>query len=50
MNNKLLEYFDVNNFEELMDYMVKNPEDEKVKSLQDVLDYIESIEEGEVDE
>lgn len=49
MDNKLLEYFEVSSFDELMDYMKKNPDSEKVKSLQEILDYIETIEEGEID-
>ena len=50
MENKLLEYFEVGSYDELMDYMKNNPDSEKVKSLQEILDYIESIEKGEVDE
>lgn len=44
MDNKLLEYFEVSSFDELMDYMKNNPESEKVKSLQEILDYIENLE------
>lgn len=49
MDNKLLEYFEVSSYDELMDYMKNNPDSEKVKSLQEVLDYIKNIEEGEID-
>lgn len=34
--NKLLEYFNVNNYQELLEYIRKNPEDKKVNEMKDL--------------
>lgn len=37
-NNKLLEMFDVKNYEELDEFIKNNPEDSRVKDLKEVLE------------
>jgi erythromycin esterase-like protein len=34
--NKLLEYFNVNNYQELLEYIRENPEDKKVNEMKDL--------------
>ena len=34
--NKLLEYFNLNSYQELIDYIKENPEDSKVKEIKDL--------------
>lgn len=34
--NKLLEYFNVNNYQELVEYIKENPEDKKVNEMKDL--------------
>lgn len=34
--NKLLEYFNVNNYQELLEYIRGNPEDKKVNEMKDL--------------
>ena len=36
--NKLLEYFGLNSYDEIMTYIRENPEDEKVKEIKDLLE------------
>lgn len=35
-NNKLLEYFGLNSYSEIMTYIRENPEDEKVKEIKEL--------------
>lgn len=51
--SKLIDYFDISSIDELdelMDYMENNQDSENVKALQEALDCIEIIEDGEIDE
>lgn len=47
--NKLLQYFGLTSHSEIMDYVRKNPEDEKVKEIKDLLKSLPINTEGEVD-
>lgn len=48
--NPLLLYFGVNNHKELVEYIEKNPEDPKVKSLMEIKLLLEKNKEGEDNE
>lgn len=45
--DKLLKEFGVRNHEELMEYMEKHPEDDRVIELYTIFDYIERLENEE---
>ena len=47
--NKLLQYFGLTSHSEIMDYVRKNPEDEKAKEIKDLLKSLPINTEGEVD-
>lgn len=47
--NKLLQYFGLTSHSEIMDYVRKNPEDEKVKEIKELLKSFPINTEGEVD-
>lgn len=47
--NKLLQYFGLTSHSEIMDYVRKNPEDEKVKEIKELLKSLPINTEGEVD-
>lgn len=46
--NKLLEYFNVNNYQELLEYIRENPEDKKVNEMKDLLKLYGVYLDGEV--
>ncbi|MGF0039138.1 hypothetical protein ACQRBF_00015 [Peptoniphilaceae bacterium SGI.131] len=39
--NNLLEYFNLNSYEELLDYIKNNADDPKVKELKEIRDFVE---------
>ncbi|HHX24364.1 MAG TPA: hypothetical protein GX723_10260 [Thermoanaerobacterales bacterium] len=47
--NKLLQYFGLTSHSEIMDYVRKNQEDEKVKEIKELLKSLPINTEGEVD-
>ena len=47
--NKLLQYFGLTSHSEIMDYVRKNPEDEKVKEIKDLLKSLPINADEEVD-
>lgn len=47
--NKLLQYFGLASHSEIMDYVRKNPEDEKVKEIKDLLKSLPINADEEVD-
>ena len=47
--NKLLEYFGLNSYGEMVDYIRKNPEDAKVKEIKELFKPLHINFDGEVD-
>lgn len=47
--NKLLEYFGLNSYGEIMNYIRENPEDEKVKEIKDLFKTYSTSLDREVD-
>ena len=47
--NKLLEYFGLGSYSEMMDYIRKNPEDAKVKEIKELFKPLHINFDGEVD-
>lgn len=47
--NKLLEYFNLNSYQELIDYIKENPEDSKVTEIKDLFKLSGIDLDGEVD-
>ncbi len=47
--NKLLQYFGLTSHSEIMDYVRKNPEDEKVKEIKELLKALPINDDEEVD-
>ena len=47
--NKLLEYFGLNSYGEIMNYIRENPEDEKVREIKELFESYSTGLDGEVD-
>ena len=47
--NKLLEYFGLNSYSEIVTYMMENPEDEKVKEIKELFEIYSTDLDWEVD-
>lgn len=47
--NRLLEYFGLNSYSEIMDYIRDNPEDEKVKEIKELFEIYSTDLDWEVD-
>ncbi len=47
--NKLLEYFGLNSYDEIMTYIRENPEDKKVKEIKELFETYSTDLEREVD-
>ena len=47
--NRLLEYFGLNSYEEIMTYIRENPEDEKVKEIKELFETYSTDLDREVD-
>lgn len=48
VKNKLLEFFNVNNHEELMEHIKNNPEDNKVQEIKELLEHFKISLDSEV--